>query len=53
VWVYDEYGRNIKVKRPQKKLLSKEQAPVISFTRVIEVAPRISGFGGWGPSKWN
>lgn len=44
-------GKNT-VKLPQKKVLSQEQ-PVISFTRVIEVAPRLSGFTGWGPSKWN
>lgn len=39
---------------PRKKVaVKKEVAPVLSFTRVIEVAPRLSGFNGWGPTKWN
>jgi len=30
-----------------------QDRPVISFTRVIAVAPRSNAFGGWGPSRWN
>ncbi len=26
-----------------------EREPVVSFTRVIEIAPSSSSFGGWGP----
>lgn len=42
------------MKAPRKKVAVKqEEPPVLSFTRVIEVAPRISNFSGWGPTKWN
>jgi hypothetical protein len=42
------------MKPARKKLVSsKEERPVLSFTRVIEVAPRLTGFTGWGPTKWN
>ena len=39
---------------PRKKVtVSKEEIPVLSFTRVIEVAPRLTSFTGWGPTRWN
>lgn len=42
------------MKAPRKKVTAaKEDAPVLSFTRVIEVAPRLTGFTGWGPTRWN
>ncbi len=42
------------MKAPRKKVtIPKEERPVLSFTHVIEVAPRLSGFTGWGPTKWN
>lgn len=42
------------MKAPRKKVATtKEEAPVLSFTRVIEVAPRLTEFTGWGPTRWN
>jgi len=42
------------MKAPRKKVTAaKEETPVLSFTRVIEVAPRHSSFSGWGPTRWN
>jgi hypothetical protein len=41
------------MKTPRKPTLKAEEAPVISFTRVIEVAPKVTSFSGWGPSRWN
>jgi hypothetical protein len=38
------------MKNPQN--YTNEQ-PVISFTRVIEVAPHLRSFEGWGPSRWS
>ena len=40
---------------PRKPFIvqSREEQPVVSFTRVIAVAPRDTTFGGWGPSRWN
>jgi len=39
--------------RKPKIVQSREEQPVVSFTRVIAVAPRGNTFDGWGPSRWN
>lgn len=41
--------------KPPRKIVatSKEETPVLSFTRVIEVAPHVPSFNGWGPTRWN
>jgi len=39
--------------RKLKPIQSREEQPVVSFTRVIAVAPRGGAFEGWGPSRWN
>ncbi len=47
--------------QPTINVAEEEQQPVNSFTHVIEVAPSVASFGGWGPkivglgslNRWN
>jgi hypothetical protein len=34
---------------PQVNVAAEEEQPVLSFTRLIESAPSVASFGGWGP----